>query len=64
MNLHLKLQLDGDISYINTHYPNEVKVDRCTHINLTSSTVWESHSETVAEQEAMVTYRSGVMHLS
>ena len=50
MDLRIPLELDGVISYINTPYPNESEVENCTHISLTSSSVWEPHSETFAEQ--------------
>ena len=62
MDLRIPLELDGVISYINTRYPNESEVENCTHISLTSSSVWEPHSETFAEQEAIITNSSGVIH--
>ena len=62
MDLQIPLELDGVISYINTWYPNESEVENCTHISLTSSSVWEPHSETFAEQEAIITISSGVIH--
>ena len=54
MDLQIPLELDGVISYINTQYPNESEVENCTHIKLTISTVWEPHSETFTEQEAII----------
>ena len=62
MDLRIPLELDGVISYINTRYPNESEVENCTHISLTSSSVWEPHSEMFAEQEAIITNSSGVIH--
>ena len=62
MDLQIPLELDGVISYINTRYPNELEVENCTHISLTSSSVWEPHSETFAEQEAIIANSSGVIH--
>ena len=62
MDLQIPLELDDVIYYINTWYPSESKVENCTHISLTSSTVWELHSETFAEQEAIITNSSGVIH--
>ena len=43
MDLQIPLELDSVISYINTWYPNELEVENCTHISLTSSSVWEPH---------------------
>ena len=60
MDLQIPLELDGVISYINTWYPNESEVENCTHISLTSSSVWEPHSEVFAEQEAIIANCSGV----
>ena len=37
MDLQIPLELDGVISYINTWYPNELEVERCTLVSLTSS---------------------------
>ena len=62
MDLQIPLELDGVISYINTRYPNESEVENCTHIRLTSSSVWEPHSEMCAEQEAIIANSSGVIH--
>ena len=62
MDLWIPSELDGVISYINTRYPNESEVENCTHISLTSSSVWEPHSEMFAEQEAIITNSSGVIH--
>ena len=62
MDLRIPLELDGVISYINTRYPNESEVENCTHISLTSSSVWEPHSEMFAEQEAIIANSSGVIH--
>ena len=62
MDLRIQLELDGVISYINTRYPNESEVENCTHISLTSSSVWKPHSETFAEQEAIKANSSGVIH--
>ena len=62
MDLRIPLEMDGVISYINTWYPNESEVENCTHISLTGSSVWEPHSESFAEQEAIITNSSGVIH--
>ena len=62
MDLQIPLELEVVISHINTRYPNEPKVENCTPISLTSSSVWEPHSETFAEQEAIITNSSGVIH--
>ena len=62
MDLRIPLELDGVISYINTCYPNELEVENCTHISLTSSSVWEPHSDMFAEQEAIIKNSSGVIH--
>ena len=62
MDFRIPLELDGFISYRNTWYPNELEVENCTHISLTSSSVWEPHSETFAEQEAIIANSSGVIH--
>ena len=62
MDLQISLELDGVISYINTWYPNELEVENCTHISLTSSTVWKPQLETMAEQEAIIANSSGVIH--
>ena len=62
MDLRIPLELDGVISYINTWYPNELEVENCTHISLTSSSVWEPHSQMFAEQEAIIANSSGVIH--
>ena len=62
MDLRIPLELDGVISFINIWYPNESEVENCTHISLTSSSVWELHSETFVEQEAIITNSSGVIH--
>ena len=62
MDLQIPLELDGVISYINTRYPNDSEVENCTHISLMSSSVWEPHSETFAEQDAIITNSSGVIH--
>ena len=56
------VKLNGEISFMNTCYPNELKLERCTHISLTSSTVWELQLETSAEQEAIIADNSGVIH--
>ena len=64
MDLQIPLELDGIISYIYTCYPNELQAENCTHISLTSSSVWELHLETFAEQEAIVAISSGVIHPS
>ena len=62
MDLRIPLELDSIVSYINTQYPNELEVENCTHLSLTSSSVWEPHSETFAEQEAIIANSSGVIH--
>ena len=58
------LELEGVISYMNTQYPDESQVKKCTHVSLTSSSVWEPHLETFAEQEAIIANSSGVIHPS
>lgn len=62
MDLHLAFEMDGVISYIYTCYPNQLEIESCTNINLTSSTVWELHLELLAELEALVTYNSDMIH--
>ena len=54
MALRIPLELDGVISYIRTQYPNQSEVENHTHISLTSSSVWEPHLETFAEEEAIM----------
>ena len=62
MDLRIPLELDSVISYISTQYPNELEVENCTHISLTSSSVWEQHSESFAEQEAIIMNSNGMIH--
>ena len=62
MDLHISLELEGVISYVNTCFPKKLEVENCTHISLTSSSVWGPHSETFAEQEAITINSSGVIH--
>ena len=62
MDLQIPLELDGVISYINTWYPNESEVERCTHVNMTSTTLWELQLETFAEQEASIANSCGLIH--
>ena len=62
MDFCIPLELEGVISYINTRYHNELGVDNCTYISLTSSSMWEPHSETFMEQEAVIINSSGVIH--
>ena len=62
MDLRIPVELDGVLSYINTQYHSESEVENCTHISLTSSSVWEPHSEMFAEQEAIIANSSGVIH--
>ena len=44
--LKIILEIDSVTSYIDTCYPDESKLKNCTHVNLTSSEVWDSHSKT------------------
>ena len=60
--MQIPLELDGVISYINTRDPNESEVEQCTHVNMTSTTVWEPHSEMFVEQEAIIANSSCVIH--
>ena len=62
MDLQIPLEMDGVIPYINSRYPNELEVERCTHGSLTISSVWEPQLETIAEQEAIIANSSGVTH--
>jgi hypothetical protein len=45
LDLRLPLEMDGVISYINTHYSNESEIENCILVNLTSSAMSELHSE-------------------
>ena len=52
LDLRLPLEMDGVISYINTHYTNQSEIENCILVNLTSSAMWELHSEMFFKQRS------------
>ena len=47
----IPLQLDGTISYFNSHLPTRHKFETCCHIELTSQEQWDPKAEDIAQEE-------------
>ena len=47
----IPLQLEGTISYFNSHLPTRHKFETCCHIELTSQEQWDPKAEDIAQEE-------------
>ena len=47
----IPLQLDGTISYFNSHLPTRHEIETCRHIELTSQEQWDPKAEDIAQEE-------------
>ena len=47
----IPLQLDGTISYFNSHIPTKRELQECRHVELTSSTTWDPKADGTHDDE-------------
>ena len=50
-DLSIPLEMDGTISYFETHLPTSSEINNCRHIVLTSPEEWDPKSDTFAKEE-------------
>ena len=57
-DLEISLEMDGVISFFNSHQPTPREIEDCRHIELTSPMVWDPGSEEFQQDECNYTHKA------